>query len=119
MNKTISHSVGKSSSSVSDRVCKDIYCEAVNYERFKPDLKNLLHERYSDLAVIYYLEKNSGDRILTEPLTYERAAELGKSEEEIRSLAWKNTILKKRAVMMPLSEVLREELEDDGTLCSS
>ena len=115
MNKTISHSVGKSSSSVSDRVCEEIYCEAVNYERFKPDLKNLLHERYSDLAVIYYLEKNSRDRILTEPLTYERAAELGKSEEEIRSLAWKNTILKKRAVMMPLSEVLREELEDDGT----
>ena len=108
MEKNISLSAGKSSPTVSDRICEDIYCEAVNYERFKPDLKNLLHERFSDLAIIYYLEKSSGDRILTEPLTYERIAELGKSEEEIRNTAWKNTILKKRAVMMPLSEVLRD-----------
>lgn len=115
MKKTISHSGAKSSPSLSDRICEDIYCEAVNYERFKPDLKNLLHERYSDLAVIYYLEKSSGDRVRTEPLTFERIAELGKTEEEIRTKAWKNTILKKRAVMMPLSEVVGDGFENDGT----
>lgn len=94
--------------------CEDLYCEAVNYERFKPDLKDMPHERFSDLAVIYYFEKKSGSENKIIPLTREMIRKTGRSEEELRDAAWKNTIRKKRAVMMPLSEVLGGESGEDA-----
>ena len=95
-------------------ICADIYCEAVNYGLFQPDLKDMPYEIHSDLAVIYYLEKVSEEGIITAPLTFELIKKLGMDEEEIRNTAWRNTLLKKRAVMMPLSEVLDCECDEDG-----
>lgn len=112
MKKSIITAAEKDCPSVSEEVRADIYCEAVNFEKFQPDLKSMPHERHSDIAVVYYIEKVSGDGILTVPLTYDLIREMGMTEEEIRETAWENTLLKKKAVMMPLTEVINIEREE-------
>lgn len=85
-----------------------IYCAAVSCKNARRG-NDIPYELYSDIAVICYLEEAEGEHVYITPMTRSMMEESGLKEEEIREIAWRNTIKDKKAVLRPLADLLNEE----------
>ncbi len=90
----------------------EIYCKAVNIEKMKKNISSFPHELHNDLAVLYYFQEKDNNNITTVTITYDILELLGISEDELKNIAWHNTLLKKNAVLVPLNEVLNLDNND-------
>ncbi len=86
----------------------EIFCCAVNGTHAEELKKERPLSMHCGVAIVYYLEKKTGQCSILTPVTYSVMEELGLEEEELGVLAWTNTLLQKRALFAPLSEVLEE-----------
>lgn len=89
-----------------------IFCRTIPSSGLPPVPGNIPFERHQDLAVIYYIEQNDPEGLKTLPLCNSLVTKMGLKTDQMRELAWKNTITRKRAVLQPLAMVLGQEEED-------
>ena len=90
----------------------EIYCQAVNIENTPDNISKFPHEKYNDLAVIYYFQEKKEETVTDVPITYNIMELLGISEPELKSCAWRNTLAKKKAILTPLTELVGQSDED-------
>lgn len=87
----------------------NIFCCAVGFSRFRPDLKNIPYELRADLAVVYYENVEAGECRKSRFITNDCLNDMGISSEKLKETAWKNTIRRKRAVMKSLPDMTGSE----------
>ena len=106
----------KDFSSISGR----IYCRLINYEKNRELLQEIPHEKWLDLAIVYYYLLE--DELLQDATILIHNAHLlfwGVDEKKLRDAAWYNTIHGMKPVFQTLGSALKEvELEMMGEVFS-
>lgn len=85
-----------------------IFCTAVSLERLSEISQDMPYEMHSDVAVVFYLQDRQEERNVIIPVTHEVVEELELGYDQLVRVAWRNTVRKKKAVLMPLADLLGE-----------
>lgn len=86
-----------------------IYCRLVGQEHFPGNPERVLHESFLDMRVIYDLRvKVSSGEYLGMIIRKENLAKWGLDEQQIKKLAWANTLRDEPAHFLSMDEILRE-----------
>ncbi len=95
-----------------------IFCKVVSADRNRGLLERIPHEIHENLAVVYFYELEKTWMEDASILIRSEHLELwGKTEAELRTIAWKNTLSRKKVKFLKLSQVLAEfGLEDTEML---
>lgn len=102
-------------------VKEGIRFRVVNADRNRTLLKDIPHELFENLAIVFYYELNaSWMEDATILIRNEHLKLWNRSATEVKATAWKNTLHKKQVVFRKLSEVLekygmvgKEEMQDN------
>jgi hypothetical protein len=86
-----------------------IYCRLANPENFKENLDNMPHEKVLDMLLIYYVRINiMYGEFLSVMINNKLMDSWNINENQLRDIAWCNTIRDNPAVCKPLREALIE-----------
>lgn len=88
----------------------NIFCCAVGFSRFRPDLKDMPYELRADLAVVYYESIETGEERRGRLITNKCLNKMGISSEKLKETAWENTVKRKRAVMKALPGMIGSDM---------
>ena len=84
-----------------------IYCRLINPEQLGERSRFMPHEKFLDLYVVYYLKLDvSQEESLTMQITDYHLHKWGIMPEELKKLAWENTLRDYGAVLHTMDEVL-------------
>ncbi len=85
----------------------DIYCRLVGRQGLSSSLDSLVYEEVMDLVVIYYIKyMNLEDESVNLIISKSMLESWGLTKEQLKIMAWENTIRDKEAVFTSLSSML-------------
>lgn len=89
-----------------------IFCRTANQSELPKAPRDIPFERHADLVVTYYIQTDDQDGNSIIPLTNRMVSDLKLKTDQMRELAWRNTMTKKRAILQSLSQIFGEEETD-------
>lgn len=93
-----------------EKASPSIFCKVINYEKNLGLLEEVPHEKWMDLAVVYYYQMEipgAGNAAVL--IRNSHLEQWGITESVLRERAWSNTVEKLRPVCRRLSEILAED----------
>lgn len=93
-----------------EKAAPSVFCKVINYERNRRLLEAVPHERWLDLAVVYYCQLDfQGTENATLLLHNSHLKLWGISREQLQERAWANTLEQLTPLWQDLKEVLGED----------
>lgn len=88
---------------------RNIYCRLINTERVKENLENIPHEKILDMVMTYYVRfVISQGEYLSVMVNNKLMESWNISKEQLKDIAWCNTLRDNPAVFTPLDSIFEE-----------